>query len=1396
MKKFLNLIAAFIIIANSVFAQQQLNTPDNIFPNSDNFGTPIANSPAISLQQLPNINVKTINSQVPVNFNYKRILRPLSEYANPQSVTFSTSNVIAATSYFDGWGRILHTNVRGKSNGRDIITPSDTRISTTILQFPSYADSFKSRQQINPALEQKNYYLSTQSTEDGASYGFTKQEMVGSVVQQKVYPIGKAFSGQSRGFINSVTFNVVNEIPRWRLSGNNIISTGYYTANKLEVTHTIGQNSAESYQYTNSDGQLICTKIVKDANGNTDITYYVYDDFNRLRFIATPKAVATGITVNGTTQTLAQDLTYSFKYDEYGRLVEKKVPDQNGANMVVYDSHHRAVLTQSPLLAAQNKWAFNIYDSRDRVVITGLIDNSAYNKNRTAWQNELNTGTNVTDSLIKYLKNGCLYEAPLSITNADILTYNYYDNYQIQTGKPSSLYNTMFNGAFAVGSGAVFPQPYTFTDGMLTASRSKIIDGAAAGISNSWVMNVYYYDQQGRNIQTQTLNPWNSTNWDINATQYNFTGQVVRHFIRFHGWSGCNKLNTTVGTKYDYDSEDGKLVSVMQQTDQGGWRDISSYEYNDLGQVSKKKLGNLEIQNYSYNIRGQLRGINQARLKNLAVADIGTIDFAESISYEAGFSRKRYDGKITGYEWSSPSLSSRVQSYGYDYDVLGRLTCADYREWSPNPDNGNVTEWNAATRNYSMSGVTFDENGNMLTMVQKGPNSSNITTNIDKLTYTYDGNRLMKVTDSGNIYSPSVADFLNGNSGTNNDYTYDANGNLKSDLNKAITNIDYSHLDLPLTVTNSSGHTITNTYDATGTLLAKNITEGTTNTRLRYWGPFVYRSTDGGTTWVLDYLMHEEGRCRWVVGDNAFKYDYFVKDHLGNVRSAITADVSTSATEYLATHELASAGIENVIFGNLDAVREIRPEGVPGDMRSAELDGNNPQKRIGTSLLLKVMAGDHINLSTWSYYSSGGDYNTHATAEDMLSSITSTLSGGVGGYAGGAEGNGASYVSALFTPANYTDVYDALKESATNAAIPRAYLNYIFFDEDMRVDRSLSGAIQIGANPDQWNYINLPQELQLGRNGYLAVYVSNEQRWRVHFDDVHLTHYHGSLLEEHHYYPHGLLITTSTAGGTMPKDKYQFEGKKMQEELGLQLYDFHARQYDPQLGRFWGVDPLDEFASGYTGMGNDPANLTDPTGMAVVGGTQGPGRIVHDETNEENDFSILEEVNESEEGTDEIAELITQEGGGYTDDGGSHGDASYINNDIVSNIGQSTDVSDNDEHWGPDKNTATKKDEAPKMNVSPKGQEFIMSFEKFRPEPYDANPGTGDWTIGYGHKIQPGEKFTTINETQGRDLFLSDLKTKGTDPVDRYVKVPLTQQQYDALVSYVFNAGSSNTIQV
>jgi len=85
---------------------------------------------------------------------------------------------------------------------------------------------------------------------------------------------------------------------------------------------------------------------------------------------------------------------------------------------------------------------------------------------------------------------------------------------------------------------------------------------------------------------------------------------------------------------------------------------------------------------------------------------------------------------------------------------------------------------------------------------------------IDDLTYEYlpGENRLAKVSDSG------TADGFTDGTNSGNDYTYDNNGNLISDLNKGISSITYNYLNLPETITITGG-TITFLYDANGNKL-------------------------------------------------------------------------------------------------------------------------------------------------------------------------------------------------------------------------------------------------------------------------------------------------------------------------------------------------------------------------------------------------------------------------------------------------------------------------------------------------------------------------------------------------------------------------------------------------
>lgn len=89
-------------------------------------------------------------------------------------------------------------------------------------------------------------------------------------------------------------------------------------------------------------------------------------------------------------------------------------------------------------------------------------------------------------------------------------------------------------------------------------------------------------------------------------------------------------------------------------------------------------------------------------------------------------------------------------------------------------------------------------------------------------------------------------------------------------------------------------------------------------------------------------------------------------------------------------------------------------------------------------------------------------------------------------------------------------------------------------------------------------------------------------------------------------------------------------------------------------------------------------------------------------------------------------------------------------------------------------------------NASAKGLDYIRQFEKFEPVPYP--DVAGKMTIGYGHLILPGEHFTSITKAEAESLFKKDVGI-AERAINRLVKVPLSQNQYDALTSLVFNIG-------
>lgn len=93
------------------------------------------------------------------------------------------------------------------------------------------------------------------------------------------------------------------------------------------------------------------------------------------------------------------------------------------------------------------------------------------------------------------------------------------------------------------------------------------------------------------------------------------------------------------------------------------------------------------------------------------------------------------------------------------------------------------------------------------------------------------------------------------------------------------------------------------------------------------------------------------------------------------------------------------------------------------------------------------------------------------------------------------------------------------------------------------------------------------------------------------------------------------------------------------------------------------------------------------------------------------------------------------------------------------------------------------------MIIGTKGIALIKQFEGCVLHVYKDVAGLN--TIGYGHLIKPGERFTTITQAQAEALLHTDVRPFETC-VGSLVKVPLNQNQFDALVCFAYNVGCGN----
>lgn len=792
--------------------------------------------------------VKARNEHVITSFDYHYTTDISNEYNYFQSsttytpVTGSELENHSQRQYVDGLGRVVQSNqIAHSPSSRDVIT----------------AVEYDNRGRVSRTYEPVHSFF-----DDGTFFNISANAPH-TLTEYEPSPLNRTSAVTPPNWTATTTTYGTN---------NNNISihpgmSGNYLSGSLNTTTLEDGDGRQTISYTDTRGRQVA--MYQTDGSSTAITRYVYDDKDRLTKTFPPDNI-----------NFNENLIFEQLYDGNDNLRYSKVPDKQAVSMY-YDERDLAVVMQDGKMAAENRWMLTEYDNYGRPTQTGFENNPVLDMDNQ----------------------------PVSNGIDNLLTETFYDGFD--------------------GSGTLGDPIYK---GRVRKTRTRILNGNF--FSNEWLESTIAYDDHGRTVATIGNNHLEN-GAENTSFSYDYADNVLSTY-REHG-QGNPYFTRIIENDMTYDHK-GRLKTTSHSID-GIQQDISEMQYDIEDRVSSKHLGGfvgsaLQQVNYGYNERNFLVNINNP-------FNLGDDLFAMRLRYNSideGFNEAetQENGNIAQIVWATPSMNEAV-TYGFSYDYLNRLTWAEYG--TADNDGTSFSATVELNNHYSSSYTYEDARGNIQNITRQGMINLNGTwtpqeiddmtlhykTNSNQLDYIEDmaaapicpGIRNLSGSETGNIVergtviastqsveASAMVDYLasecinlnanfevklgaefladiepcsNEGFGFVDDvdgdtYLYDENGNMTYDPDKNIT-VFYNYLSLPYRVEWDDGRWMELVYDAGGMKLTKTRSD---NYVKEYVGGIEYENNN------LDAIYFEDGRA--ILDGGAFKYQYCLKDNLGNTR--------------------------------------------------------------------------------------------------------------------------------------------------------------------------------------------------------------------------------------------------------------------------------------------------------------------------------------------------------------------------------------------------------------------------------------------------------------------------------------------------------------------------------